>query len=420
VFALVDVNNFYASCERLFRPDLMNVPVVVLSNNDGCVVARSAEAKKLGIKMGVPIFKIESLIQAHQICVFSSNYTLYADISNRVMTALDMMAPNVEVYSIDEAFLDVSGIEPNVGLEHFGHDIKKNIARNIGVPVCVGIGQTKTLAKLANYAAKKYPATGGVVKLTETHRQRKLLSLVATEDIWGIGSRISKRLARLGITNGLEFANAPAALIRKHGSVVLARTQAELNGQVCLQLEPITATKQQIICSRSFGRRIMKKMQMREAICQYLSRGAEKLRQENQLAKSVTVFIRTSPFNKKAPYYSKSGTRVLMHPANDTRDFIKAGLDVLDQIWKPGYPYAKAGIMLSDFYAAGSYQSDMFNPVKPRRSSQMLMKTIDSINRSGLVKVFFAAQGIEQTWKMNRQYLSPCYTTRWSDLPIVY
>ncbi len=419
MFALVDVNNFYASCERLFRPDLKTKPIVVLSNNDGCVVARSQEAKRLGIKMGVPLFKVRQLIDQYEVVVFSSNYAFYADISSRVMSTLEALAPEVEIYSIDEAFLDVNGLSNTFGLNNFGQHIRHTIAQSIGVPVCVGFGPTKTLAKLANYAAKHYPATKGVVDLSNTQRQRKLMSLVDVEDVWGIGRRLSNKLRHFGIETALEFANAPAALIRKQGTVVLERTQAELNGTVCDDLEQVPPRKKQIVCSRSFSQRITHLSVMREAVCDYASRAGEKVRAEQAAASKVAVFIRTSPFVKQAPYYSNSATVTLGFPTDDSRDLIRAAVQALETIWRPGFEYAKAGVMLSDFSEPGRIQLDLFNEYSPRPQSKALMSTIDKINHSGKGLVFFAGQGFNKDWKMKRQHLSPCYTTRWSDLPRV-
>ncbi|WP_282960971.1 Y-family DNA polymerase [Vibrio alginolyticus] len=293
VFALVDCNNFYASCEKLFRPDLKDTPVVVLSNNDGCVVARSREAKLLGIKMGVPVFQIKAEMQRHGILAFSSNYALYADLSSRVMRTLEEMAPRVEVYSIDEAFLDLTGIESALSLVEFGQQVRERIGHWIGITVCVGIAPTKTLAKLANHAAKKYPATQGVVDLTNPDRQRRLLALVPVDDVWGVGRRLSKRLNALGITTALDLANASPRAIRDQFSVVLERTVRELNGDSCIELEEIPPAKKQIVCSRSFGVKVTHFELLREAVCEYATRATEKLRKEQQQAKVLTVFIRT-------------------------------------------------------------------------------------------------------------------------------
>ena len=419
VFALVDCNNFYASCEKLFRPDLKDTPVVVLSNNDGCVVARSREAKSLGIKMGVPVFQIKAEMQRHGILAFSSNYALYADLSSRVMRTLEEMAPRVEVYSIDEAFLDLTGIESAISLVEFGQQVRERIGHWIGITVCVGIAPTKTLAKLANHAAKKYPATQGVVDLTNPDRQRRLLALVPVDDVWGVGRRLSKRLNALGITTALDLANASPRAIRDQFSVVLERTVRELNGESCIELEEIPPTKKQIVCSRSFGVKVTHFELLREAICEYATRATEKLRKEQQQAKVMTVFIRTSPFKDNEPQYSNSASGELLTPSCDTRDFIELANHLLKRIWKDGFRYAKAGVMLSDFYDPGMFQPGLFDDVSTRSNSQQLMSVLDTINQSGAGKVFFAGQGTKKDWSMKREHLSPAYTTRWDQLPRV-
>ncbi|EOX4793619.1 translesion error-prone DNA polymerase V subunit UmuC [Vibrio alginolyticus] len=419
VFALVDCNNFYASCEKLFRPDLKDTPIVVLSNNDGCVVARSREAKLLGIKMGVPIFQIKAEMQRHGILAFSSNYALYADLSSRVMRTLEEMAPRVEVYSIDEAFLDLTGIESAISLVEFGQKVRERIGHWIGITVCVGIAPTKTLAKLANHAAKKYPATQGVVDLTNPDRQRRLLALVPVDDVWGVGRRLSKRLNALGITTALDLANASPRAIRDQFSVVLERTVRELNGESCIELEEIPPTKKQIVCSRSFGAKVTQFELLREALCEYATRATEKLRKEQQQAKVMTVFIRTSPFKDNEPQYSNSASGELLTPSCDTRDFIELANHLLKRIWKDGFRYAKAGVMLSDFYDPGMFQPGLFDDVSTRSNSQQLMSVLDTINQSGAGKVFFAGQGTKKDWSMKREHLSPAYTTRWDQLPRV-
>lgn len=419
VFALVDCNNFYASCEKLFRPDLKDTPVVVLSNNDGCVVARSHEAKSLGIKMGVPAFQIKAEMQRHGILAFSSNYALYADLSSRVMRTLEDMAPRVEVYSIDEAFLDLTGIESAISLVEFGQQVRERIGHWIGITVCVGIAPTKTLAKLANHAAKKYPATQGVVDLTNPDRQRRLLALVPVDDVWGVGRRLSTRLNALGITTALDLANASPRAIRDQFSVVLERTVRELNGESCIELEEIPPTKKQIVCSRSFGVKVTQFELLREAVCEYATRATEKLRKEQQQAKVMTVFIRTSLFKDNEPQYSNSASGELLIPSCDTRDFIELSSHLLKRIWKDGFRYAKAGVMLSDFYDPGMFQPGLFDEVSTRSNSQQLMSVLDTINQSGAGKVFFAGQGTKQDWSMKREHLSPAYTTRWDQLPRV-
>ncbi len=418
MFALVDVNAFYANCETVFRPDLRGRPVVVLSNNDGCVIARSAEAKTLGINMGEPYFKCKALLRYHRVACFSSNYELYADMSERVMTTLEEMCPYVEIYSIDEAFCDLTGIRRYQRLEDFGRGLKDAVYRNTGLTVGVGIAQTKTLAKLANYAAKTWKSTGGVVDLSNVERQRKLMARLPVDEVWGIGRRISKKLKVMGIKTVLELADTPVTLIRKHFNVVLERTVRELRGESCLALEEFTPTKQQIICSRSFGQRITHYADMRQAVCAYAERAAEKLRAEHQYCRLISVFLRSSPHAHNEVYYANQATTVLTTPSNDTRDIIGGATEALARIWADGHRYMKAGVMLSDFFSSGVAQLNLFDAYRPRANSAALMDVIDRLNGSGKGTVWFAGQGIEQSWSMKRQMLSPAYTTRYADLPV--
>lgn len=356
MYALADVNSFYASCETLWRPDLRGRPVVVLSNNDGCVVARSKEAKALGLKMGEPYFKIKREFERAGGIAFSSNYELYADMSQRVMAVLEEMAPRVEVYSIDESFLDLTGVRNCIDLDTFGRQVRAKVLRNTGLTVGVGIAQTKTLAKLANFAAKKWDKTGGVVDLSNEGRQRKLMGLVPVDEVWGIGRRISKKLNMMGIETALQLADASTTMIRKHFSVVIERTVRELRGQPCLELEEFAPTKQQIICSRSFGDRITEYDQMHQAICMYATRAAEKLREEHQYCRHVSAWLKTSPFAINEEYYGNTASIKLSTPTQDTRDIIAAAMRCLDAIWQPGHRYQKGGVMLQDFYSQGVAQ----------------------------------------------------------------
>ncbi|MCT8124703.1 translesion error-prone DNA polymerase V subunit UmuC [Alishewanella sp. BS5-314] len=419
VFALVDCNNFYASCEKLFRPDLTDKPVVVLSNNDGCVVARSKEAKKLGIKMGVPVFQVRELIQKHGVVAFSSNYALYADMSQRVMNTLESLAPRVEVYSIDESFLDLTGVDFSQSLTDFGMQVRKVVQKWTGITVCVGIAPTKTLAKLANHAAKTWPKTGGVVDLTDKVRQRKLLALLPVNEVWGIGGKLTKRLQQLGINTALQLADADPEYIRQQFSVVVERTVRELNGESCIALEEMAPTKKQIVSSRAFGERITDKQQMREAISEYVSRACKKLRQEQQAAKHLTVFLRTSPFSDKDAPYSASKSIELDKPSSDTRIFLNKAMQLLDGLWLNGYRYAKAGVMLADFYDPGVCQPGLFDePMVQKETDQKLMQLMDTLNSKHSKSLWFASQGTKQEWGMKRELLSPAYTTNWRELPV--
>ncbi|CAM3457994.1 MULTISPECIES: Y-family DNA polymerase [Yersinia] len=416
MFALADVNSFYASCEAVFRPDLRGRPVVVLSNNDGCIIARNQEAKALDIKMGGPYFKHRQLFERHNVAVFSSNYELYADMSNRVMTVLEDMAPSVEIYSIDEAFLDVSGVSNCMSLEQFGRNVRARVLLWTGLTVGVGIAQTKTLAKLANHAAKQWSKTGGVVDLSDPLRQRKLLAITPVEDVWGIGRRIGKKLNLLGIKTALQLADTSPQIARKHFSVVLERTVRELRGESCLALEEFAPTKQQIVCSRSFGERITDYQDMREAICGYAVRAAEKLRGEHQYCRGISAFIKTSPFAVNEAYYGNVASTQLYTPTQDSRDIITAATRCLDSIWQDGHRYQKGGVMLGDFYGQGVAQLGLFDENSPKANSEQLMATLDRINQSGKGKIWFAGQGIQRAWQMKRDMLSPAYTTRLRDL----
>ena len=419
MFALVDMNSFYASCETAFRPDLAGRPIVVLSNNDGCVIARSAEAKKLGIKMGTPWFQLRETPYPQPLLSFSSNYELYGDMSQRVMTTLEEICPRVEVYSIDEAFCDLTGVRNCRDLGDFGREIRDTVWRNTRLRCGVGIAQTKTLAKLANRAAKEYPQTGGVVDLSNVERQRRLMALMPVEEVWGVGRRIAKKLEAMGISKALQLADTDIRFIRKHFNVVLERTVRELRGESCLELEEFAPAKQEIVCSRSFGERITGYEEMRQAICSYAARAAEKLRSERQYCRYISAFVKTSPFALNEPYYGNNVGTKLLTPTQDTRDIIAAATRCLDAIWRDGHRYQKAGIMLGDFFSQGVAQLNLFDDNAPRADSDALMTLMDRLNKQGRGTLYFAGQGVQPAWQMKREMLSPCYTTRWSDLPIV-
>ncbi|WP_325082297.1 Y-family DNA polymerase [Klebsiella aerogenes] len=420
MFALCDVNSFYASCETVFRPDLRGRPVVVLSNNDGCVISRSAEAKPF-VKMGEPYFKQKDIFRHHGVVCFSSNYELYADMSNRVMTTLEEMSPRCEKYSIDEVFCDLIGVRNCRVLTEFGHELRATVRQRTHLTVGVGIAQTKTLAKLANHAAKRWQQqTGGVVDLSNAERQRKLMAALPVEEVWGVGRRIAKRLETMGIRTVLQLADTDIRFIRKHFNVVLERTVRELRGEPCLELEEFAPVKQEIICSRSFGHRITEYEEMRQAICSYASRAAEKLRQEHQYCRFISVFVKTSPFAPDERYYANNASVTLLTPTQDSRDIIAAATRCLDAIWQSGCRYQKAGVMLGDFYSQGVAQLNLFDENAPRKNSQKLMEVLDRLNaEDGRGTLYFAGQGIQQPWQMKREMLSPRYTTRYSDLPTV-
>ncbi|EJM7589581.1 TPA: Y-family DNA polymerase [Citrobacter freundii] len=418
MFALVDVNSFYASCETAFRPDLKGRPVVVLSNNDGCVIARNAEAKRAGVKMGDPYFRQKDLFRRYGVVCFSSNYELYADMSSRVMSTLEAMSPRCEIYSIDEAFCDLTGVRNCRVLQEFGQELKDAVYQNTGLAVGVGIAQTKTLAKLANHAAKKWQRqTGGVVDLSNQDRQRKLMAALPVDEVWGVGRRISKKLEAMGIKTVLELADTDIRFIRKHFNVVLERTVRELRGEPCLELEEFAPVKQEIVCSRSFGERITDYDAMRQAICSYASRAAEKLRGEHQYCRFISTFVKTSPFALNEPYYGNSASVKLLTPTQDSRDIIAAATRSLDAIWKDGHRYQKAGVLLGDFFSQGIAQLNLFDDNAPRRGSEKLMEVLDHLNaKEGKGALYFAGQGIQQQWAMKREMLSPRYTTRYEDL----
>lgn len=418
MFALIDANNFYTTCETVFRPDLTGRPIVVVSNNDGCIISRSAEAKALGLKMGEPYFKIKQELQRQGVVVFSSNYTLYADMSHRMMTVLSVEGPALEVYSIDEAFMDLSGVSNCLVLETFGHHLRSTVLRHTGLTVGVGIAPTKTLAKLANYAAKKWTKAQGVIDLSCPQRQRKLMALIDIGEVWGVGGRIQKRLQSIGVNKVIDLANCNTAMIRKNFNVVLERTVRELNGESCIALEEAPPPKQQIICSRSFGKRILELEDMQHAVVTYATRAAEKLRDQRSGCCLVGVFIATARHGDE-PQYANSVSMTCEYPTNDTRDIIGLAHRGLAAIWRQGYRYAKAGIMLGDFYQTGIAQLDMFSENQPKPGAEALMFALDKINRSGMGKVWFAGQGTDNPWLMKREMLSPRYTTCLDELLVV-
>ncbi|ENU7241484.1 translesion error-prone DNA polymerase V subunit UmuC [Enterobacter hormaechei] len=342
-----------------------------------------------------------------------------ADMSDRVMTILQLLTPRVEIYSIDEAFCDLTGMRNLLSLEVFGHQIRDQIKRRTHLTVGVGIGPTKTLAKLAQYASKRWPATRGVVDLSDRQRQRKLMALVPVEEVWGIGRRLGKKLQFMGINNALQLAELSPSFIRKQFSVVVERTVRELNGIPCLGLEEFTAPKEQIICSRSFGEKPSDEVSLHQAICAHAERAAEKLRAEHQFCKRVAVFISTSPFSENEVFYKNQAVTELAVPAQDSRDIINAAIKAFDTIFVPGHRYHRAGVMLTDFRSAAVSQLTLFDDFQPHRNSEELMTLIDSINHSGKGSVWFAGQGIKDAsmgWKMRRERLSPAFTTKLSDI----
>lgn len=417
--ALVDCNNFYVSCERVFRPDLIGKPVAVLSNNDGCIVARSQEVKNLGIKMGVPLFQIQQLVNRHAIQLFSSNYSLYADMSARVMSVLEEFAPSLEVYSIDEAFLDLTGVGHRDPVA-YGQQIRKTVFRSTGIPVCVGLGPTKTLAKLANYAAKKWKQTGGVLDVSDPVRREKLMKIVPVGEVWGIGSRYAARLNQLGIATVWDLATQSPHNIQRQFNIVVARTVMELNGIPCLELEEVAPSKQQIVCSRSFSRRLTNYSELAQALAEYGSRAAEKLRHQHSVAGHLSVFIRTSPFNPQEPHYQRSAGMRLPFATQDSRVIVSAANRLLKEIFKPGYHYQKCGVQLSHIQPENQPgQFDLFEIGHHQTDGKQLMTFVDQINRRFPKAISLAATGFDRTWKAKSERISQRYTTDWRELVCV-
>lgn len=418
MYALVDVNSFYASCETVFRPDLRDKAIVVLSNNDGCIISLNKAAKKLGIKMGAPYFKQREELLRHKVVVFSSNYALYGDMSRRVMETLEQISTRVDIYSIDEAFVDVTGISACMSLDQLGRDIRDRIYQDTHLRVGVGIAPTKTLAKLANWAAKRWTKAENVMDLSAPLRQRELMKLVPVAEVWGVGRRLTAKLNLMGINTAFELSETPIPLMRKHFGVVLERTIRELRGEACLAFDEVIPNRQNILCSRSFGDRITDYQDMREAIANYAARAGEKLRSERQYCRHISTFIRTSPHDPHHPYYANAASQTLITPTADSRDIIQATLNCLDRIWIPGKRYMKGGVMLGDFFSDGVAQFDLFAEYQPRRNSDQLMALMDQINTHQRGALWFAGQGIQKPWSMKREMLSPAYTTRFSDLPV--
>jgi DNA polymerase V len=417
VYALVDCNAFYVSCERVFRPELADRPVVVLSNNDGCIVAGSAEAKALGIRMGQPAYQCAEIIRRRQVAVFSSNYALYGDMSARVMDTLARFSPAVEVYSIDEAFLDLAGL-PDPPAQ--ARRLRETVRRFTGIPVSVGIGPTKTLAKAANRLAKKNPAHGGVLDLRGREDAEALLAEMAVEDVWGVGRRHAAWLRGLGVATALEFSRLPRELVRRKMTVVGLRTLLELQGVSCLDLEEAPAPPKSVVASRSFGRPVTDVREMREAVAFHAGRAAGRLRGRGCVAGNVLVFVQTNRFVAGAPQYAVSDTAAFPVPTADTREIIRLAQAVLARIFKPGLRYKKAGVMLFGIEPAAARRGNLLESAADAARSRELMRVVDGINaRHGRDAVTFAAAGIARPWRMNQGSRSPRYTTVWDELPLV-
>ena len=417
MFALIDCNSFYASCEKIFRPDLKHRPIVVLSNNDGCVIARSPEAKKMGISMTQPWYQVKDQYLSKGGVVFSSNYEFYADISNRVMNVLSDLCPEIDIYSIDEAFLDLRTFRKNIDLVNFAYDCKKRIKDWIGVPVSIGIAPTKTLAKLANKVAKNDPRFDGVVILSEPRVIRHFLKSMPIEKIWGIGRRLTAKLENIDIKTAYDLSQVDSRLIGDNFNVVLERTVRELKGQSCITLHDFMEPKKQIMVSRSFGKSIRSKSILSEAISFHASRAAEKLRYEKQKCRLITAFIRSNRFNTRVRQIYAAKSFELVHPTDDTRIIIKNANRILDQIFADGYQYAKAGVLLSDFTNRYGYQMSLFDKKRDEKMASKLMQTVDYINLMEIAKIGFGNQGYRNTWRMKREIKSKRYTTKIEEIP---
>ena len=413
--ALVDCNNFYVSCERVFRPDLHNVPVVVLSNNDGCVVSRSNQAKALGIKMGQPWFECKALAEEHGILALSSNYALYADLSNRVMSILSDYSPRHEVYSIDECFVDLTGTPK---LRAVSYAMRERVIAWTGIPVCVGIGPTKTLAKLANHIAKKHPRSMGVFNYNDLTQaqQEKLLSQIEVGEVWGVGRRISARLADHGIHTVQDLRMAHTATLRAEFGVVIEKTQRELQGVACIDLQEVVPDKKQIVSSRSFGQTVRDVAVLKDAMSTFVANACAKLRAQGSHAALIQVSLHTNRFRKDLPQYNPSFALPLPQPTNDSLVVSRWADYLVGRLFKPEYAYKKAGIMLGEITPVGQYQADWLEPTQV--TDTRLMDALDGLNKRfgrGTVKV--STQGAHSGWQMRQERKSPSYTTDWASMP---
>jgi DNA polymerase V len=422
LFALVDVNNFYVSCERVFAPKLEGVPMVVLSNNDGCAVARSAEVKALGVKMATPWFQMKDLAKQHGIQAYSSNYTLYGDMSSRVVEVLRRFTPNLEVYSIDESFLQIETVlKQYADPTSLGQIIKQDVKDTTGLPVCVGIGTSKTLAKLANHLAKKHPQFAGVCDISSMPKEAlyQWMAETAVGEVWGIGGKTAKKLKELKINSVFDLAQISPQAMRQQFGVVIERICYELRGVSCLQLEEVAPAKQQIISSRSFGKPVTSMEELAESVATHVARGAEKLRSQKSVTGALTIFVQTNPHKPFEPQHHQSITVVLSDPSDNTLTLTSAALKGLKQIYKTGFKYKKAGVILNLLADKPTMQQSLFDDIEVKGKSAGLMKAMDSINsRFGNAAIKTAASGTKQDWQMRSGNRSPNYTTQWDELPV--
>jgi DNA polymerase V len=414
VFGPLDCNAFYASCERVFRPDLAKTPIVVLSNNDGCVIARSYDAKPF-VKMGAPYYQIKDLLRREGIMAFSSNYALYGQMSERVMTLIESMVPACEVYSIDEAFADLTGVPGD--LDALGRAIRSKVYQCTGIPIGVGIARTKTLAKLANHMAKRLQVhTGGVVDLCDPFKRDWVLRNTAVKEVWGVGRRLTTHLEAMGIKTAMDLAKADARTLRMKFSVLLEKTARELAGTPCLELDDPDPPKQEICCSRMFGKRLTEIQSIKEAVATYVQRAAEKLRAQGSLCKKVRVSVRTGMFNPDEAKYANGILVELPYPTNDVRLLTKAVIQAIGHIYRPGFKYSKAEVLLMDLRQPGEYTDDLFAEVQPLMSNK-LMSVMDEINgRWGRGTLRTGSVPIHPDWAMRRELMSQSYTTRLDQL----
>ena len=410
--ALVDCNSFYVSCERLFNPKIQKKAVVVLSNNDGCVISRSREAKDLGIKMGEPYFKVKELVKKNKVEVYSSNYALYGDISRRVMKVLKTFSPKVEIYSIDEAFIDLSFIDEK-GVEDYGREIRLRVLKWTGIPTSVGIASTKTLSKVANHIAKKEKA--GVIYLNTNIDER--LKKFPIEDVWGVGKQLSKFYHKNNISNAYDLKNVSNTWVKKGTNVLGAKTAMELRGIPCIDLQIDQEKRKNCCVSRSFGRKVKDLNELEESVITHCLNAAEKIRADDQIAKTITVFIRTSPFDKNRRYYSNSKTIDLAIPTSNSIELIKNAVKALTDIYKYGYAYQKAGIILSGLKDANQNDQNLLTPLLENKSKK-LMKAIDYTNtKYGRYAISIAQAGLSKGWKMRREHSSKIDTASFDSLP---
>jgi DNA polymerase V len=415
--ALIDCNNFYASCERVFNPKLKNKPIIVLSNNDGMIIARSNETKAVGIKMGEPLFKVQDLVRRYDVQVFSSNYILYGDMSQRVMAILEKFSPDVEIYSIDEAFISLEGFESR-GLDKYCRELRKTILKWTGIPVSVGIASTKTLAKLANRFAKKHPDTGGVLNLYDSGDISEYLKATPVEDIWGVGRQYSKMLKGHSYYTALDFTQARDEWIRKKMTVMGLRTAFELRGTPCIEFEHARPAKKSIVSSRSFGKVTDSIQDVKEAVAYFTAVAAAKMRKQKSAAHILQVFLRTNPF-KESPQYHKGVLMEFPIAENSTSTLTAWAMRGVDQIFREGYLYHKVGVMLSGFVRADNSELSLFDDAD-RIKSAKVTELMDQINKDhGANTIFCAAAGTKRSWKTKSEKRSPRYTTNWDELPIV-